>query len=99
MVEEPKRRRQLALTLAVAGLAVALAPSLLQPVDGPSAVLLVAVAVATAAVVLLAGGVAARPETALASSLHRTLGTPVPVAGGATDPPHHPLRPRAPGQV
>lgn len=75
-------------------------PSLVTTVtDTPSSVVLVAVAVAVATVLAAPSGLGffapVLPMPRPQDSAHHTV-----LAGGpATDPVHHPLRPRAPGLV
>ena len=93
-------RPRLALALVVGGALTLLMPSLLaSPVDGPSAALLVAVALAVAAVAVLVSH-AAVPVPGTLAPRSRAADEAVPVLSGrATDPQHNPLRPRAPGLV
>src|SRR5215213_863828 len=84
----------------VGGAVALLLPSLLAAtVDGPSAVVLAAVAMAVVAVIRLnsyATTVLARASTPRPPTRDEAL---VLLAGRVTDPLHHPLRPRAPGRA
>ena len=75
-----------------------LMPSMLAT-DAPSAALLAALTLAVAAVVLVSGHAAG--DTLILCPVPARARADVPsfVAGRVTDPLHHPLRPRAPGQV
>jgi hypothetical protein len=91
-------RLRLALVLMVGGAVALLMPSLFAAAaDTPSAVVLAAVAVAAAAVVRLNSHVVASVASALAPQPRSADEVPALLAGRATDPRRHPLRPRAPG--
>jgi hypothetical protein len=93
-------RRRLALALTLGGAIALLMPSLLATTgDAPSAVVLVAVVAAVAAVVGLTGQAAILVAGAPAPQPRTANVAPGCLAGRATDPAHHPLRPRAPGLV
>lgn len=93
-------RLRLAIALVVGGAITLLTPSLLATtVDGPSAAVLVAVALAVAAMAVLLSNVATLVPGTLAP-LARAVDEAAPILKArATDPQHHPLRPRAPGLV
>jgi hypothetical protein len=93
-------RLRLTLALVAGGALTLLMPSLLaSTADGSPAAVLVAVAVAVAAVAVLLIHVRTPvPGTLAPRSGAADQTTPVPT-GRATDPLHHPLRPRAPGLV
>lgn len=91
-------RLRLALALMVGGAVALLMPSLFSAtVDAPSAVVLTAVALAMAAVGLNGRRVSTLVSGELALPLHPADEAVSFLAGGVTDPVHHPLRPRAPG--
>jgi hypothetical protein len=87
-----------ALALAIAGAAGLLLPALLVGADAPSALVVATVAVAVAATVLVAAHVVGVPSFATVHVDDRTA-APAAAPGRVTDPVHHPIRRRAPGQV
>jgi hypothetical protein len=94
-------RPRLALSILVGGAVALLMASLFAAtLDAPSAVVLTAVTLAVGAVL----GINSRQVAALAAGAlapHRRPADEAPsfLPGRATDPAHHPLRPRAPGLV
>jgi hypothetical protein len=91
---------RLALAFVVNGAVALLMPSLGTAVDAPSMAMLVAVTVAVAAAVVLSSHLATSVQPGVLAPQLRTASEPPTVRpGGVTDPLHHPLRPRAPGQV
>ena len=92
-------RVRLALALAVAGALGLVLPSIVTAVEGPSALVVASLAMAMVAMV----HVASRRELALALVPFRAdLSSDeahVLLPGRVTDSVHHPIRPRAPGQV
>jgi hypothetical protein len=92
-------RVRLALAWLVGGTLVLLMPSLAVTADVPSAAVLVALVVATAAMVVLGRHVAVTLPGVLALRPPTVDEPPQVLAGRVTDPLHHPLRPRAPGLV
>ncbi len=84
----------------VGGALTLLTPSLLaSTVDGPSAALLVALALAVAAVAVPLSHVATPAPGTLAPPSRAAEDAAAVLTGRVTDPLHHPLRPRAPGLV
>ena len=84
----------------VGGAISLLTPSLLATtVDGPSAVVLVALALTAAAVAVLLSHVATPAPGTLAPHARAADEVAPVLTGRVTDPLHHPLRPRAPGLV
>ena len=84
----------------VGGAISLLTPSLLATtVDGPSAVVLVALALTATAVAVLLSHVATPVAGTLAPHARAADEVAPVLTGRVTDPLHHPLRPRAPGLV
>jgi len=100
MTGAARARLRLALALVAGGALTLLMPSLLaSTVDGPSAAVRVAVALAVAAVAVLLSHVATPVPATLAPRSHAADEVAAMLTGRVTDPLHHPLRPRAPGLV
>jgi hypothetical protein len=96
---DPVARVRLALALTVAGAIALVVPSIVTAVESPSALIVASLAMAVAAMV----HVGSRRQVALAFvpvRVHPSSSAVYVVRPGqATDPVHHPIRPRAPGQV
>jgi hypothetical protein len=96
---DPVARLRFVLALTVAGALGLVLPSIVTAVEGPSALVVASLAMAVAAMV----HVASRRELALALVPVRAYLSSdeahVLLPGRVTDPVHHPIRPRAPGQV
>src|SRR5687767_14799355 len=91
-------RLRLALAVLLAGTAGFAILSVLTTASTPS-VVLVAAAVATVSAVVGTNQLSLTPVSSPLLLPVRRTRPPVPQAGRVTDSPHHPLRPRAPGQV
>ena len=96
---DPVARVRLALALTIAGAIGLILPSIATAVDSPSALVVVSLAMTVAAIV----HVGSRRELALALVPVRVYPSSDEVhivrPGRVTDHVHHPIRPRAPGQV
>jgi hypothetical protein len=96
---DPVARVRLALALTVAGAIALVLPSIASAVESPSALVVASLAMAVAAMVR----VGSRRQVALAFvpvRVHPSSGEVYVVRPGqAGDPIHHPIHPRAPGQV
>jgi nitrate/nitrite transporter NarK len=92
-------RVRLAVALTVAGAIALVLPSIATAVESPSALVVASLAMAVAAMVHVGSGrrlaLAFVPVRVHNSSEEVYVVRP----GQATDPIHHPIRPRAPGQV
>ena len=91
-------RLRLALGLALAGVVGLVLPGVVAGVDSPSVVIVASLAAAVAAMVQIGSGRVLVPAFALVrvrADEHVTATLP----GRVTDPCHHPIRRRAPGQV
>jgi hypothetical protein len=96
---DPVARVRLALALTIAGAIGLVLPSIATAVESPSTLVVASLAMAVAAMV----HVGSRRQLALAFvpvRVHPSSDEVYDVRPGqATDPGHHPIRPRAPGQV
>jgi hypothetical protein len=96
---DPVARVRLAIALTIAGAVGLVLPSIAAAVESPSALVVASLAMAVAAMVHVGSG----RQLALAFVPVRVHPSSDEVAvvrpGQATDPVHHPIRPRAPGQV
>jgi hypothetical protein len=96
---DPVARVRLAFALTIAGALGLVLPSIATAVASPSALVVASLAMAVAAMV----HVGSRRQLALAFVPVRVHPSSDEVyvvrPGQATDPVHHPIRPRAPGQV
>jgi hypothetical protein len=93
-----RTRIRLALALTLAGAAGLLPPTLLAGADAPSVLVIASLAAAVASLVY----VAQRRELApafVAVRVHTDEASARTMPGRVTDPVHHPIRRRAPGQV
>jgi hypothetical protein len=89
-------RARLALVL-ILGCAIAGLTELVPAGESPSAVVLAAAAMALVSSASTRGLVAASAVVSSAPPVSTPTDVPVLLDGRATDPVHHPLRPRAPG--
>jgi hypothetical protein len=87
-----------ALALALAGAVGLVLPTLLVGANAPTALVVATLAATVAVMVHLAGHVIGVPSFATLHIEDRTA-APDTTPGRVTDPVHHPIRRRAPGQV